>query len=251
MYWIGRIATATNNPPHSSLTQVIVRGQEELSAQVSRLRENPPSILIGTPQAILDVLQEDNHAIDFTSLGTVVVDEVDYIIDFIAADASKDKKKKLAAKMRRHPSAGKLLLDLIYSPRGQPDRSAAVNSSPQLVVCSATLQTGLRQQLYRSGWFSKDAYSVVKVRSEVRAGETRKSEKNVPAADFTLDAEAVQHCALVFSMDGNVNDVEGAVEPEWSLEDGAHGEEVQTCTGHQGGDLQKIPAQPADGELAA
>ena len=248
MYWIGRIATATNNP---SLAQVIVRGQEELSSQASRLRENPPSILIGTPQAILDVLQEDNHAIDFTGLGTVVVDEVDYIIDFIAADASKDKKKKLAAKMRRHPGAGKLLLDLIYSPRGQPDRSAAVNSSPQLVVCSATLQTGLRQQLYRSGWFGKDVYSVVKVRSEVRAGETRKSEKNVPAADFTLDAEAVQHCALVFSMDGNVNDVEGAVEPKWSLEDGAHGEEVQTCTGHQGGDLQKIPAQPADGELAA
>jgi superfamily II DNA/RNA helicase len=247
MYWIGRIATATNNPPHSSLTQVIVRGQEGLSSQVSRLRENPPSILVGTPQAILDILQEDKHAIDFTGLSTVVVDEVDYIIDFIAADASKDKKQKLAAKMRRHPSAGKLLLDLIYSPL---DRSAAVKS-PQLVVCSATLQTGLRQQLYRSGWFKKDAYSVVKVRSEVRAGETRKPEKNVAAADFTLDAEAVQHCALVFSEDGSVNDVEGAVEPKWLLEDGAHGEEVQTCTDHQEGDLQKTPAQPTEGELAA
>jgi superfamily II DNA/RNA helicase len=250
MYWIGRIATATNNPSHSTPAQVIVRGQENLSSQVSRLRENPPGILIGTPQAILDVLQEDEHAIDLTDLGTVVVDEVDYIIDFISADASRDKKQRLAAKMRRHPSVGKLLLDLIYSPRARPDRSASVNNSPQLVVCSATLQTGLRQLLYRSGWLRNGAYSVVKVRSEIRAGEARESEKKVAAADFTLDAEVVQHCALVFSEDGSVNDVEGAVEPKWSLEEGAHGEEVQTST-HQGGDLLKIPVQPTEGELAA
>jgi hypothetical protein len=251
MYWIERIATATNNPHHPTPTQVIVRGQEGLSSQVSRLRENPPGILIGTPQTILDVLQEDEHAIDFTGLSTVVVDEVDYIIDFIPADASRDRKQRLAAKMRRHPSAGKLLLDRIYSPRVRPDGSAAVDMPPQLVVCSATLQTGLRQQLYHSGWFRKGAESVVKVRSELRAEEPRNSEKNVAAADVTLDAEVIQHCALVFSDDGSIRDVEGAVEPKWSSEDSAHQEvQTQTWTDPQGVDLPKLPAQLTEGELA-
>ena len=98
MHWIECITTATHNPHHSTATQIIVRGQEEPSSHASRLRENRPSILIGTPQAILDVLREDEHAIDFTDLGTVVVDEVDYIIDFIPADASKDREKSLQPK---------------------------------------------------------------------------------------------------------------------------------------------------------
>ncbi|KAF8506999.1 P-loop containing nucleoside triphosphate hydrolase protein [Russula emetica] len=248
MHWIECITAATHNPHNSTLTQVIVRGQEEPSSQASRLRENPPSILIGTPQAILDVLREDEHAINLTGLDTVVVDEVDYIIDFIPADASKDKKKKLAAKIRRHPRAGKLLLDRIYSPRIQPDGPAGFGSCPQLVVCSATLQTGLRQQLlYHSGWFKKSVDSVVKVRSELPAGETRKPEKNVAAPDVILD-EVVEHCALIFSEDGSVRDVGGAVEPKSSpeSEDSTHGEEVQTWTDPQDSDLPKIRAQPTE-----
>jgi hypothetical protein len=252
MHWIECITTATHNPHHSTPTQIIVRGQEEPSSHASRLRENPPSILIGTPQAILDVLREDEHAIDFTGLGIVVVDEVDYIIDFIPADASKDKKKKLAAKIRRHPSPGKLLLDRIYSPRVQSDGSAAVDSCPQLVVCSATLQTGLRQQLYHNGWFKKGVDSVVKVRSELPAGETWKPEKNVAAPDVTLEAEVVEHCALIFSEDGSVRDVGGSVGPNWSPEpeNSTHGEEVQTWTDPQDSDLPNIHAQPTEGELA-
>lgn len=234
MHWIGQITTAIDSPHHSTLTQVIVRGQEGSPSQVSRLREKPPRILIGTPQAILDVLQEDEHAIDFTGLSTVVVDEVDSIIDFIPADASKDRKKRLAAKIRRHPSAGDLLLDRIHSSRVRPDGSAATDSSLQLVVCSATLPTGLRQKLHKTGWFRTGVDSVVKVRSELRAGETRRSEKKTASADVTLDAEVLQHCALVFSEDGSVRDVGDA-----------HGEEGQTDI--QGGDLPKIPL--TEGEL--
>ena len=251
MHWIECITAATHNSHHSTPTQVIVRGQEEPSSHASRLRENPPSILIGTPQAILDVLREDEHAIDFTGLSTVVVDEVDYIIDFIPADASKDRKKKLAAKIRRHPSAGKLLLDRIYSPRIQHDRSAAVDICPQLVVCSATLQTGLRQQLYQSGWFKRGVDSVVKIRSESPAEKTWKPENNVAAPDDTLDAGVVEHCALIFSEDGSVRDVGGAVEPDRSpeSEDSTHGEEVQTWTDPQDSDLPNIRMQPTEGEF--
>ena len=243
MHWIECITKATHNPHHSTPAQVIVRGQEEPSLHASRLRENPPGILIGTPQAILDVLREDEHAIDFTGLGAVVVDEVDYIIDFIPTGTSKDRKKKLAAKIRRHPSAGKLLLDRIYSPRIRPG-TAAIGSCPQLVVCSATLPTGLRQQLHYHSWFKKGVDSVIKVRSELPAEETLKPEKDVAATDVT-GAEVVEHCALIFSEDGSVRDVEDAVE-----QDSTHGEEVQTWTDPQESDLPKIRAQATEGELA-
>ena len=258
MHWIECITTTTSKLHHLTMTQVIVRGQEKPSSQASRLRENPPSILIGTPQAILDVLREDEHAIDFTGLGIVVVDEIDYIIDFTPADASNYRKKKLAAKIRRHPSPGKILLDRIYSRRIRPDGPAAVANRPvirpQLVACSATLPTGLRQLLlYHSGWFRNDVDSVVKVRSELPAGETWKPEKDVAAPDVTVDAKVIEHCALIFSEDGSVRDVGGSAEPKLSLEseDSTHGEEVQTWTDPQDSDLPNIPAQPTEGELAA
>ncbi|KAI0304777.1 P-loop containing nucleoside triphosphate hydrolase protein [Russula brevipes] len=247
MHWIERIATATTGGPRRSIpAQVIVRGQDELSSQLSRLRENPPGILVGTPQAILDVLQEDEHAMNLSRLGTVVVDEVDYLIDFVPAGTSKDRKQKLAAKMRRHPSAGKCLLDQIYARRVAPEGSSAVGGSPQLVVCSATFQTGLRQQLYQNGWFRKGIDSVVKVRSEMPAGTTRKSEQ-----DATV--EGVQHGALVFADDGSVRDVDGAVEPKSLSEDdvmtrdgeACHQEEV-TWTNFQGDDVLEMSAHAVE-----
>jgi len=243
MYWIERIATTNGGPRHSVPAQVVVRGQEEPSSHVSQVREKSPSILIGTPQAILDMLHEDKNSLNFSRLSTVVVDEVDYIIGFIPADASGDKKKKLAAKIKRHPSAGKLLLDQIFAPRVRGG-SVVAGGSPQLVVCSATLQTGLRQQLYQTGWFRKGVYSVLKIRSEIPARETRKCEKDVAAPD------GVQHCALVFSDDGSVRDVEDAVDQKWSPEEDADRQEAQTWTTFQSGDLPEIPTQLAEGELA-
>lgn len=250
MFWIESITKANGDPRHSLPAQVIVRGQEEPSSHISRLRESPPSILIGTPQAILDVLREDENALNPSGLSTVVVDEVDYIIDFVPSNASGDRKKKLTAKMKRHPSAGKVLLDQIFAPRIRTGGSGIVDSSPQLVVCSATLQTGLRQQLYQNSWFRKGVDSVVKVRSETPARETQRCEKNVAVPDVDPEAGVVQHCALVFSEDGSVRDVEAEVEPKWSSEeDSADHQEVQTWTTSQGGGLSKVPAPLADGEF--
>lgn len=249
MYWIERITKANGGPRHSSPAQVIVRGQEEPSLHISRLRENPPSILIGTPQAILDVLREDENALNPLDLSTVVVDEVDYIIDFVPSNASGNMKKKLAAKMTRHPSAGKILLDRIFATRIRAGGSGIVDRSPQLVVCSATLQAGLRQQLYQNSWFRKGADSVVKVRSETPARETWRCEKNVAVPGVDPEAGVVQHCALVFSEDGSMRDVEAEVEPKWSSEEeGADHQEVQTWTTFQGGCLSEVPAPLGEGE---
>jgi DEAD/DEAH box helicase len=249
MHWIEQITRATTGDTRYStpVAQAIVRGSTETAFHVSRLRENPPSILIGTPQAILDIWQEDEHAIKISSLGSVVVDEVDYIIDFIPADASKDRKQKLVAKMRRHPSAAKLLLDRIYAPRIRPDGSAAVDGSPQLVVCSATLPTGLRQQLYQNGWFKKGTETVIKVRSEMPVGITPESDKNVAGIG---PEPQMEHYALIFSEDGSVRDVEGAVESMRSSEgEEANQRQMQTSTDLQGSDLPDIPAELAESEF--
>jgi superfamily II DNA/RNA helicase len=251
MHWIERITTAaTGDTRHStSVAQVIVRGSEGTSFHVSQLRDKPPSILIGTPQAILDILQEDEHAINFSGLGSVVVDEVDYIIDFIPANASKYRKQKLEAKMKRHPSAGKLLLDRIYAPRVRPDGidSVAVSGSPQLVACSATLPTGLRQQLYQSCWFKKGTGMVVKVRSEMPVGKTRESDAD--AAGIDPEAQVVEHCALVFSEDGSVRDVEGSVELKHSSEDKeANQQEMEAWIDLKDGNVPEIPAELSESE---
>ncbi|KAI0307913.1 P-loop containing nucleoside triphosphate hydrolase protein [Multifurca ochricompacta] len=224
MHWIERIAATPDGLRYSTpVAQVIVRGSDEPSVHISRLRENPSNILIGTPQAILDVFQEDEHAINITNFRTIVIDEVDSIIDFIPADAYKARKQQLAAKMRRHPSAGKLLLDRIYTHRVGPVKSAIANGSPQLVACSATLQKGLRQQFYQNGWFRKGSGAIVKVWSEASAGKSRATETDGACA---VPGEAVQHYALVFSEDGSVKDVHGVIEPKrqsQSDEEDAHG----------------------------
>jgi hypothetical protein len=229
---------------HSVPAQVIVRGQEEPSFHVSQVRKTPPGILIGTPQAILDMLHEDKNALSFSGLSTVVVDEVDYIIDFIPTVVSKTKKQKLAAKIKRHPSEGNLLLDKIFAPRVRGE-SVVAGSSPQFVACSATLQTGVRQQLYQNGWFRKGVDSVVKVRSEVPERETRKYGKDIAAPG------GVQHFALVFSEDGSVRDVEDAVDPKWSPEaEDADRQKAQTWTTFQCSGLPGIPAQLAEGAFS-
>jgi len=67
----------------------------------------------------------------------------------------------------------------------------------------------------------------------------------VAGTDVTLGEEVVEHCALIFSEDGSVTDVGGAVEPK-SLpesEDSTHGEGVQTLTDPQDSDLPNIHAQ--------
>jgi superfamily II DNA/RNA helicase len=251
MHWIELITTAaTGDARHStSVAQVIVRGSEGTSFHVSQLCDKAPSILIGTPRAILDILQEDEHAINLSSLRSVVVDEVDYIIDFIPANASKYRKQKLEAKMKRHPSAGKLLLDRIYAPRVRPDGIVAVSASPQLVACSATLPTGLRQQLYQSGWFKKDAGMIVKVRSEIPVGNIRESD--TIAAGIGPEAQVVEHCALVFSKDGSVRDVEGSVESKHSSEDEeANQREVETWIDLKDGNVPEIPAELSESESA-
>ncbi|KAH9982586.1 hypothetical protein BGW80DRAFT_1263950, partial [Lactifluus volemus] len=204
MHWIELITTAaTGDARHStSVAQVIVRGSEGTSFHVSQLCDKAP---------------RGRHAINLSSLRSVVVDEY--------------RKQKLEAKMKRHPSAGKLLLDRIYAPRVRPDG---------IVACYPS--DWLRQQLYQSGWFKKGAGMVVKVHSEIPEGNIRESDTN--AAGINPEAQVVEHCALVFSEDGSVRDVEGSVESKHSSEDEeANRREMETWIDLKDGNVPEIPAE--------
>ncbi|KAI0274745.1 P-loop containing nucleoside triphosphate hydrolase protein [Gloeopeniophorella convolvens] len=249
MHWIERIAAVVDREhPVTSVAQVLVRGSGEASHLAAQISKNPPNILIATPQAILDVLQADERAVNLSNVSTVVVDEVDYMVDFIPADASKEKKKKLAAKIKRHPSAGKLLLDQIYAQRvsRQAATPNALDRPPQLVVCSATLQTGLRQQLYHNGWFKQGSENIVKIRSEVQTSEKVQKPGGSPET-ASLGGKDIQHCALVLTDDGNLENIEGAMEPTPPVEaENVSREAMPASPDVQSIELPEIPREVAE-----
>jgi superfamily II DNA/RNA helicase len=120
-YWITCMTAAPtvySPPPLSNVCQVLVReGTTPLSSRISMLRENPPHILIGTPKALLEVLNTDRDALQLESLSTVVVDEVDYLIESVPRKDSKKMMDKARRKLDRHPSPTRQLLDVIYASR--------------------------------------------------------------------------------------------------------------------------------------
>ncbi|PFH54772.1 hypothetical protein AMATHDRAFT_306 [Amanita thiersii Skay4041] len=247
-YWVQRLAAcaAVNPPPPLiSLAQVLVRdGDTHLTTGLTFLRETPPHILIGTPQAIMDVWHKDKEVLQLPFLSTVVVDEVDYLIE---TAPKKDPKKsfrsamlKAAKKIRTHPGCTRELLNVIYAKRkeyhewqqddprllqhkrllnlGQRYPINPAVRSPQLVLSSATLRSHLRNYLYEeSGWLNKA--NTLKVK-----GAHKSSSSNFPGAgDHEILGGAktstpnghgiITHSILVVS-DKSVVNVKGAVAVE-------------------------------------
>ena len=226
LHWIERIVTAADlSLSLSSVAQALVRtASTPVSAQLAKMRETPPLILIGTPQTILDAWNEDNESIKLQELSTVVVDEADYLIDYVPAESSSVTKQKVELRMKRHPKPTKVLLDTIYAPRistsntsdekkGRHNIVPGTDSLPQLVLCSATFRSGLRQQLYGSGWIRKGQGSVIKVSGE--ASEFDKAlfdDASAEGEGSVLGGRNVAHCALVINADGDVKNIDGAVD---------------------------------------
>ncbi|KAI0067797.1 P-loop containing nucleoside triphosphate hydrolase protein [Artomyces pyxidatus] len=232
LHWIERLMhhDADISHPLSSTVQVLVRGVDDASTQVARLCETPPQIVIGTPQAILDVLDADEAALDVRSLSTVVVDEADYLVDYVPTEATKTKKQQLEQKIKRHPSLANQLLDRIFAQRLLSPESQI--RCPQLIMCSATLHSGLRQALFSSGWFPRGAGNISKVKSEKSAIDAMLL--STSARDDTenvLGGRDIVHCVLVVSVDGEVKNIDGAVKAEVAepkAEEEESGESLET-----------------------
>ncbi|KAJ3569063.1 hypothetical protein NP233_g5297 [Leucocoprinus birnbaumii] len=126
-HWLTRIVQNTKPPDRFGIDtdrfvqRLIREGQEHLSTGLKKLYETKPHILVSTPQAILDLYKKDPDLVPFQYLKTVVVDEVDYLIETVPRkDPEKSWKgatDKALKKIRAHPGATRELLDIIYVAR--------------------------------------------------------------------------------------------------------------------------------------
>jgi hypothetical protein len=245
LHWIERIVTsaAADSPPPqlSSVVQILVRDRgAHLTTGLDSLHETSPHILIGTPQALIDVWSKDQQALQLSRLSTVVVDEVDYLVETLPRkDANKSFRPAVMRATKRllaHPGVTRELLDTLYGKRkelyerqkdepglaqyerrtGQAGQNSVTSPSvplPQLVMCSATLRGHLRTYLFQeSGWLNKDNLLVYK--GAVMTGFNLSSQGGHDVAKSkkinVMGGSGVSHSVLIVSNE-EITNIEGAV----------------------------------------
>ena len=234
-HWIERIHHHMPDPPPlSSLAQVLVRDSTvNLEERVKAIQQDPPHILIGTPQAVYDVVQSDQAALPLERLSTVVVDEVDYLIESVPVISDKYALMKIERRIHKHPGPTRLLLNHIYStenyrrkdsyqmfqmhnPRGEDHRRDDSRGAPQLVMMSATLRNHLKRFLLAdSGWFTKEPGMLVRITGDASAHYPKGLKNPIGAEDraaFSVGGTGLQHHVLVVTEDGSVANIHGATD---------------------------------------
>jgi len=222
--------TVPSPPPLESLVQVLVRdGVNHLTTGLRKLRESPPHILIGTPQALFVVWQENPAVLQLSHLSSVVVDEVDYLIETIPKkDPERSFHKafiKAKKKILAHPGVTRELLDVIYTQRKdinerRNDESSVTrhrrhsglldeHGSPQLVMSSATLRSHLEHYLFsESGWLNKD--NLLKVKGTMKTGVVETTGTSDRGGTDGFEASGITHSVLLVS-DTGIENVAGAI----------------------------------------
>lgn len=224
-HWVQRISANMPDKPGSSLSSVIdvlVRGTGlSTQDQAARLKANPPHILVGTPQAIWEVLSLEPQALQPQYINTIAVDEVDYLIPSVPRGMTKYKQAKMEQKMARHPSVTAQIIDHILRTRpAKQDRAdlgevwrdlslkerQQVRPPLQLIFSSATLRTHLDIELKkREGWITRGvALAQITGKPHRATGSTYAPGSSVP------DNVRVTHSILTVSDDGSVRNIEGA-----------------------------------------
>ncbi|KAM5530705.1 hypothetical protein V8D89_015629 [Ganoderma adspersum] len=231
-HWIERIHQhMTRPPPLSSIAQILVRDSSApLTEHLAPIQQTPPHILIATPQAAFDAVQADPGALPLDRLSTVVVDEVDCLIESVPKYPDKYAVKKLERQIRRHPGPTRLLLNHIYStkeanPKDRPRwktpriddrrRDNTLHNAPQLVMMSATLRNHLKGYLLGdSGWFTKQSGNLVRITGDPSSHHRKEVEGSSASfedqADMTVGGTDVQHHVLVVSEGGGIANIKGA-----------------------------------------
>ncbi|KAG1757687.1 P-loop containing nucleoside triphosphate hydrolase protein [Suillus lakei] len=228
LHWLHHMLTSAGEPaPYSlaSIAQVLVRGSppENLtnssprileaivnpsSSRVSVLREYPPHILIATPTALMDVLRKEPEVLQLSTLLTVVVDEVDSLLQVVPQKGSKYAREKVDRLNEKHPAVLKTVLDILYTNAktgaSQPLRKRLLEMKlapihrPQLIMLSATMRNRLRTAFFGAyGWFRRgQVLKLIKASSSSR-----------PAHGLN---RTITHHVLVMSQDGSVKNIAGA-----------------------------------------
>jgi hypothetical protein len=271
MHWIRRIAEASTRTEGVELdieriAQYLTRdGQKHLSFGRKNLHETKPHILVSTPQAMLDLFKLDPGLVPLQYLSTVVVDEVDYLVETVPR---KDPEKswrgsyeKAVKKILKHPGPTRELLDFIYTARkeinkkqqgdwqnsgGRYDKGTYLGvrdmPGPQLVLSSATLRTGLSNYLYEeSGWL--DRRSLLKVKNTGSKPNRREAGETEAIVLEAAKSGRVKHCVIEVS-DTEIRNVEGALEVEEETVDMA---KESTATETQGAPTGDQPGTEISG----
>nr|VWO94311.1 Pre-mRNA-splicing ATP-dependent RNA helicase PRP28 (EC [Ganoderma boninense] len=220
----------TRPPLLPSIVQILVRDSSvPLGEHLAPIQQTPPHILIATPQALFDAVETDPDAVPLAHLSTVVVDEVDCLIESVPKYPDKYAIKKLERQIRRHPGPTRLLLNRIYStkeinPKDRPRwktprvddrrRDDTLGKAPQLVMMSATLRNHLKGYLLGdSGWFTKATGNLVRITGDPSSHHRKEVEGSASfedQADMTVGGTDVQHHVLVVSEGGGITNIEGA-----------------------------------------
>lgn len=221
--WLDQITKRLPKTRIASIAYVLVRGTGiPMDRQIKRLEQNPPHILICTPQALMDIYKIDRRALGLATLTTIVADEVDYLIK---TPARKDPNKsyrlaheKAKQKVVRHPGLTREFLDFVYSRRKEwnerryssqgSGEERRWKNTPQLILTSATLRVNLKNYLFEeSGWLNKD--NLVKIfRDNLRKKSDAKKVQQ-PLAGRSEPQGSVLHSVLVVS-EGETKNVVGA-----------------------------------------
>ncbi|KAH7912611.1 P-loop containing nucleoside triphosphate hydrolase protein [Hygrophoropsis aurantiaca] len=230
LHWIHHMITSSGDElaPNAlaSIGQVLVRGAPPSGIEnssprilesiirpsdVSSLVDNPPHILIATPTALMDVLHQTPEALRLSTLSTVVVDEVDSLVEWTPGHMTAYTSAKIKRKLDRHPSQLKSLLDVIYASQSDTavkpirkrllEQGVAPKHRPQLIMLSATMRNRLRTAFFGAfGWFKRG-----KVLKLIKSGS--KKSHGAHGANRTTT-----HHVLVVSKDGEVKNIAGARE---------------------------------------
>ncbi|KAL4069701.1 P-loop containing nucleoside triphosphate hydrolase protein [Scleroderma yunnanense] len=217
LQWIQSILTAKGTAAPSALSsiaKVLVRGfrtenmHENVSylagsilsptSDLSAFRRDPPPILISTPNAIMDVIIREPEFLHLHTLSTVVVDEVDSLLEWVPSRKSHNTQRKIQKKMDKHPMILRQVMDVLFASETENRPVYAPVQRPQLILLSATMRKRLRDALFGDfGWLKcGNVTRLIRVTS-----------KSLPA--HALNRMAIHH-VLVVSEDGSIRNLPGA-----------------------------------------
>ncbi|KAK7059063.1 hypothetical protein VNI00_001687 [Paramarasmius palmivorus] len=245
-WWIQRITECSgrNPPPLDTVSQVLVRDANvPLESGLELLQKQPPHILITTPTGLREALEKQEDLIDFNLLSTVIIDEIDYLVETVPKTVPK-LARRLQKKIDKHPGVTRALLQAIYGQRGRltsNNRDELVNEpihAPQLVVSSATFRSHLKDYLWKESGIVKLGVDAVTVRGK---GVKFDIKEQPDSAALHKD---ITHHVLVVS-DDKIQNISGAVKAK---EEEENAQAVQDVSSDEG-EAQGLTLAKTDQEL--
>jgi superfamily II DNA/RNA helicase len=239
---VDRITKTLPKTRVASIAYVLVRGTGiPIPKQILRLEAMPPHILICTPKALLDVYRQKSEALKLSTLSTVAVEEVDYLIEALPrkkpGKSFKQAHEKAKKKVARNPGLARQFLDLVYCSRrdqwskqrysSEPTDGEKSKKTPQLIIISATLHVPLKDFFFeQSGWLDKDNLVKIIKNDERKKSDVKKVKKSGDS-EVTGERGTVLHSVLVVA-EGEPKNVVGArVAPELKWTKGEEGAEAE------------------------